>query len=285
MSVMSVTSTVIDNLSKHLMLHSTCKPVSNFVTACQSVKPARKLIDVNWKRPHEQLVINKNSRQHDFTKPFSAMNIILMMSIYFYELVLLFFIFHHNFCNNNVDNFFKGYVRCNNFSTNKFLTSNNVAIFNVSDKNVLSSSVHFYQFSFSFYENSFFTNSVFYIFNVNSVTNILNNDFYITYLFDRCNRFLFCNYKVTRECINIFHQRKNKSNMSKISITSDNNAFFLVIVLVIFRDFNRKRRDQLKLCYLAIFLIVILLLKFQIKDGFPLNFTSLQKCLTYEFLN
>ena len=208
-----------------------------------------------------------------------------MMSIYFYELVLLFFIFHHNFCNNNVDNFFKGYVRCNNFSTNKFLTSNNVAIFNVSDKNVLSSSVHFYQFSFSFYEYSFFTNSVFYIFNVNSVTNILNNDFYITYLFDRCNRFLFCNYKVTRECINIFHQRKNKSNMSKISITSDNNAFFLVIVLVIFRDFNRKRRDQLKLCYLAIFLIVILLLKFQIKDGFPLNFTSLQKCLTYQFLN
>ena len=90
MSVMSVTSTVKDNLSKHLMLHSTCKPVSNFVTACQSVKPARKLIDVNWKRPHEQLVNNKNSRQHDFTKPFSAVNI-LMMSICFYELVRIFF--------------------------------------------------------------------------------------------------------------------------------------------------------------------------------------------------
>ena len=130
MSVMSVTSTVIDNLSKHLMLHSTCKPVSNFVTACQSVKPARKLIDVNWKRPHEQLVNNKNSRQHDFTKPFSAVNI-LMMSIYFYELVLL---FHHNFCNKNVDNFFRCYIRCNNFSTNKFLTSNRVAIFNIPNK-------------------------------------------------------------------------------------------------------------------------------------------------------
>ena len=140
----------------------------------------------------------------------------------------------------------------------------------------LSSSVHFYQFSLSFYEYSFFINSVVYnISNVNSVTNILNNDFYITYLFAMNNRFLFCNYKVT----------KNKSNMSKISITSDNNVFFLVIVLVIFRAFNRKRREQLKLCYLAIFLIVILLLKSQIKDGFPFNFTSLQICLTNEFFN
>ena len=37
--------------------------------------------------------------------------------------------------------------------------------------------------------------------------------------------------------------------------------------------------------FLAIFLIVILLLKFQIKDGFPFNFTSLQKCSTNEFFN
>ena len=165
------------NASNSVICNSICKPVSNFVTDCHSVKPARKLIDVNWKRTHEQLVNNNNSRQHDFTKPFSAVNI-LMMSIYFYELVLLFFIFHHNFWNNNVHNFFKRYVRCNNFSTNKFLMSNSVAIFNIPDKNALSSSVHFHQFSFSFYEYSFFTNSVFYIFNVNSVTNILNNDFY-----------------------------------------------------------------------------------------------------------
>ena len=99
------------------------------------------------------------------------------------------------------------------------------------------------------------------------------------------NRFLFCNYKVTGECINKFYQRKNKSNMSKTSITSDNNAFFLVIVLVIFRVFNRKRREHLKLCYLAIFPIVILLSKFQIKDEFHFNFTSLQKCLANEFFN
>ena len=33
------------------------------------------------------------------------------------------------------------------------------------------------------------------------------------------------------------------------------------------------------------FLIAIFLLKLQIKDGFPSNFTSLQKCLTDEFFN
>ena len=47
----------------------------------------------------------------------------------------------------------------------------------------------------------------------------------------------------------------------------------------------RKQRDHLKLSYLAIFLIVILLLKFKIEDGFPFSFTSLQKCSTNEFFN
>ena len=79
--------------------------------------------------------------------------------------------------------------------------------------------------------------------------------------------------------------KKNKSNMSKIFITSDNNASFPIIVLVMFRVFNRKRRWHLKLCYLAILLFVILPLKFQIKDGIPFNFTSLQKYSTNECLN
>ena len=73
--------------------------------------------------------------------------------------------------------------------------------------------------------------------------------------------------------------------MSKISITLDNNALFLVIVLVTFRVFNRKQRDHLKFSYLAIFLIVILLLKFQIKDGFPFNFPFLKRSPTNEFFN
>ena len=87
----NVTKTVCSsNASNSVICNSTCKPVSNFVSACQSVKPARKLIDVNRRRPHERLVNNKNSHQHDFTEQFSVVNI-LMMSIYFYELVLSFF--------------------------------------------------------------------------------------------------------------------------------------------------------------------------------------------------
>ena len=72
---------VISNFVIPVICNSTCKPVSNYVSDCQSVKPARKLIDVNQKRPHERLVNNKNRRQHDFIKPFSAVNI-LMMSIF-----------------------------------------------------------------------------------------------------------------------------------------------------------------------------------------------------------
>ena len=88
---------------------------------------------------------------------------------------------------------------------------------------------------------------------------------------------------MTGKCINIFHQKK--SSTSKLSITSDNNAFFLVIFFIIFRVFNRKQREYLKICYFPIFLIVIFLLKFHIKDGFSFNFISLQKRLTNEFLN
>ena len=104
------------NPSNPVICNCACNLVSNFVNDCQSVEPVRKLFDANRKRPHERFVNNKSIRQHDFTKPFSALNI-LMMSRYFYELIILFFIFHHSFCNNNVDNFFKGFARCNNFST------------------------------------------------------------------------------------------------------------------------------------------------------------------------
>ena len=95
------------NACNTVICNSNCKPVSNFVGDCQSVKPVCKLIDVNQKRPCEQFVNKMSSLQHGFTKLFSVVNI-MILSIYFYELVLLFFIFHHSFCYNNVDNFFKG---------------------------------------------------------------------------------------------------------------------------------------------------------------------------------
>ena len=45
----------------------------------------------------------------------------------------------------------------------------------------------------------FVIQAVFFImhFNVNNVTSIFINDLYMSYLFVRDNRFLFCNYKVT----------------------------------------------------------------------------------------
>ena len=108
---------------------------------------------------------NVSSHKHGVTKSLNVRNI-LMTSIHFYELVLLFFIFHHNFCNRNVDNFFQGYVTCNNFSRNKFLNydsfiNHDVNIFNMSHTNVLPSSDHFYPFSFYFCKYSFFLYSVF----------------------------------------------------------------------------------------------------------------------------
>ena len=41
------------NASNSVICNSTCKPVSNFVSDCQPVKPASKLINVNRKRLHE----------------------------------------------------------------------------------------------------------------------------------------------------------------------------------------------------------------------------------------
>ena len=71
--------------------------------------------------------------------------------------------------------------------------------------------------------------------------------------------------------------------MPKISFTSTNNDFFLITFFVIFRVFNRKRREYIKFCYLAILLIVIFPLKFQIQEKFPFNFNYLQKCPTNDF--
>ena len=51
------------------------------------------------------------------------------------------------------------------------------------------------------------------------------------------------------------------------------------------RVFHGKRREFLKLCYLVISLIVIFSSKFEVKDGFSFNFTSLQKCLPNDFFD
>ena len=103
---------------------------------------------------------NVSSHKHGVTKSLNVRSI-LMTSIYFYELVLLFFIFHHNFWNGNVDNFFKVYITHNNLCRKKILIYDrfiyhDVNIFNISHANVLSSSDRCYPFSFYFRKYSFF---------------------------------------------------------------------------------------------------------------------------------
>ena len=83
--IFNVTKSVCSsNTINSVICNSTRKPVSNFVSDFQSVKPVHKLIDVKRKRLHEQLVTNKDKHQHDFTKPISVVNI-LIVSIHFYE--------------------------------------------------------------------------------------------------------------------------------------------------------------------------------------------------------
>ena len=103
----SVTKSICSsNAYNSVICNSTWKPFFNFFSDCQSLKTVRARIDVKGKHAHKRIAINKSSCQRRFTKPFSAVNS-LMMPICSYELILLFFIFHHNFFNNNVDHFFK----------------------------------------------------------------------------------------------------------------------------------------------------------------------------------
>ena len=133
----------------------TCKPVFNFVSDWQSVELVRNVNLLMW--AGNGLMNDLLIRRSGFVKLFSTANI-LMLSIYFHELFLLFLIFNHNFCNNNVDDFFEDYIKCHNFSTNEFLTSNSfiyrefnsTALLSIPNRNVLSGSYRFYYISLSF---------------------------------------------------------------------------------------------------------------------------------------
>ena len=188
--------------------------------ACNLKKPViRESVIANFSKRACKRSCNVSSHKHGISKSLNVRNI-LMNSIYFYELVLLFSIFHENFCNGNVDNLFKGFVTRNRFSLDKFLWRqyfHDVNIFNISDSIGLSSSDRFY--SFYFCKFSFFIYIVFNdIFCVNNITDIFDNNLYITGLLNRNNKFLYCNYKVTVESITLFPQ-KNKFKVYKIFIT------------------------------------------------------------------
>ena len=154
------------NLSKPVI----CKPsnisVCKIINNRQVFNLAHHSVVLNLRKRALKRSFNVSSHKSDVTKSLNVRNI-LMTSIYFYELVLLFFIFHHNFCSGIVDNFLKGYVTRNIFSRNNFLNYDSsvyhdVNIFNISHTNVLSlsSSDRFYPFSFYLCEYFFFTYSV-----------------------------------------------------------------------------------------------------------------------------
>ena len=184
---------VVNSISHHT------KPLSVSKSNCSRdvSKPGiRESVVVNISNSARKRSFNVSSHKNGVTKSLNVRSI-LMMSVYLYELVLLFFIFHHNFCNRNVDNFFKGYVTRNNFSRNKFLNYDrfiydDVNIFNISHTNSLSSSDRCYPFSFYFCKYSFFIYCAFNdIFYVNNITNIFDNNLYITGLLNRDNK---CSY-------------------------------------------------------------------------------------------
>ena len=108
---------IINSISHHT------KPLRVSKSHCSRnvSKPViRESVVVNLSKRARKRSFNVSSQKHGVIKSLDVKNI-LMTSIYFYELVLLFFIFHHNFCSGNSDNFFKGYVTRNNFSKNRFL--------------------------------------------------------------------------------------------------------------------------------------------------------------------
>ena len=106
-----------------------------------------KSVVVNLSKRARKQSFNVSSHKHGVAKSHNARSI-LMTSIYFYGLVLLFFIFRRNFYSGNVDNFLKGCVTRNSFSRNEFLNYDNfnyhdVNVFKISHTNVLSSSSNF----------------------------------------------------------------------------------------------------------------------------------------------
>ena len=126
---------------------SSCNVCNRNVRIVNSISHHTKLLSVgksdcsrNVSKPviHESVVVNLSksackrcfnvsSHKHVVTKSLNVRSI-LMTFIYFYELVLLLFIFHHNFYNSNVDNFFKGYLTRDNFSRDKFLNYDSLFI-------------------------------------------------------------------------------------------------------------------------------------------------------------
>ena len=192
---------IANSISHHTKLLS----VGKSDCSCDVSKPViRESVVVNISNSARKRSFNVSSHKNGVTKSLNVRSI-LMASIYFYRLVLLFLIFHQNFWNDNVDNFFKGYV---------------------------TRSDRWYAFSFYFCKYSFFIYSTFNdLFYVNNITNIFDNNLYIKGLLNSDNKFLYCNCEVTGENITSF-QQESKFKVYNIFITLKNNSVFLIIIFV-----------------------------------------------------
>ena len=94
---------IVNSISHHT------KPLNVGKSGCSRdvSKPViRESVAVNISNSAHKRSFNVSSHKHGVTKSLNVRSI-LMTSICFYELFLLFCIFHHNFCNSNVDIFFK----------------------------------------------------------------------------------------------------------------------------------------------------------------------------------
>ena len=92
------------NVSKSVIYKSSKISVSKIINNRQVFNPVPESVVVNHNTCARKQSLNVSSHKHGATKSLNKRNI-LMMSIYCYELLLLFFIFYHNFCKYNVDNF------------------------------------------------------------------------------------------------------------------------------------------------------------------------------------
>ena len=201
---------------------------------------------------------NVSSHKHSVTKPLNSRNI-LKAPIYFYKLVSLYFIFHHNFYN-NVYNFFKCYDKCKNFSGKIFLNYdsfidhvvNSVNISNILHTQVIYPLQIVFMLLFSiFVKITFFIqffNDMFYV----NITDMFDSKLYITGLLNKDNKFLYCNCKVTGENIKLF-QQGNKFKVHKLFIRLENYFVVPIIIFNVFSFFSRKQKKCLRLfcCFLV----------------------------------
>ena len=148
-----------------------------------------------------------------------------MTSIYFYVLVLLFLIFHHNFYRIMLIIFLKVMSHVTTFPGMSFQIMIMTSIFSIYHTQIFNLVQIVFVLLVSIFVNIPFLYSVFNdIFYVNNITNIFGSNLYITFLLNRDSKFLYCNCTVKQShCFNKKISSKYTRFLSHRKITT----FFL----------------------------------------------------------